>query len=113
MIEKERNNTHFIKKGRKYIPIETYDITGFNEGLWLITNKPNSTGYTNTLYAVKTHDIQNIGRFSDFYVAYHDKICSKLHKNYDNFIKNLKKDNKSFSISDLTDVVIKTLSEIE
>ena len=109
----ERNNTHYIKKGRKYIPVETYNIDGFGEGLYLITKKPHSTGYTNILYAVKTHDIQNVGKFSDFYVAHHDKICTELYKNYKKFMENLKKDDKSFSISDLTDVVIKTLSEIK
>ena len=109
----ERNNTYYIKKGRKYIPKESYDISGFSEGLWLITNKPHSTGYTNTLYAVKTHDIQNIGKFSDFYVAYHDTISTELQKNYTIFMDKLRTENKSFSISDLTDVVIKTLSEIK
>ena len=108
----ERSNTYYKKVGRKYVPIETYNIDGFDEGLWLITKKPYSVGYSNVLYTVKTHDIQNVGKFADFYNAHHDEICKKLGENYNKFMDTLKESKKSFSISDLTDVVIKTLSEI-
>jgi len=107
-----RNNTFYKKVGRKYIPIETYDINGFGEGLWLITKQPSSTGYTNTLYAVKTHDIQNVGKFSDFYNAHKERLTKLVSEEYDNFFKKKKENNETFSISDLSNCIISALSKI-
>jgi len=107
----ERNNTIYIKKGRKYIPKETYDLHGFSEGLWLLIKNPSSEEYKNMLYPIKVHDIQNVGKFSDFYKAHYDVITKRLCENYEKFTKN--NNGKSFNISDLTNVVIKTLSEIK
>lgn len=108
----ERSQKYYVKKGRRYVEKQSYDLMGFGEGLWLITKKPYSTQTQNILYAVKTHDIQNVGRFSDFYNAHRCEINEKLRKNYDAFMEKLGTENKGFSVSDLTDVVIKTLSEI-
>jgi hypothetical protein len=105
----ERSNTFYKKVGRKYIPIQTYDIEGFGEGLWLITNKPSSKETTNILYAVKTHDIQNVGKFSDFYNAHKDKLQNLIKVEYDKFFST----NKSFSISDLTNCIISALSKVK
>lgn len=104
--------TYYIKKGRKYERIDRLNIDGFGEGLWLITHHPYSKQTQNMLYAVKTHSIQDVGKFADFYKAHNTEIKEKLSKNYDVFINKIREENKSFSIQDLTDVVIKTLSEI-
>jgi len=109
----DRNNTYYIKKGRKYIPKENYDINGFSEGLWLITKQPNSTGYNNVLYAVKTHDIQNVGKFADFYKAHKEELQNLVSKEYENFFNKKREENEAFSISDLTDCIISALSKIE
>lgn len=108
----DRNETYYIKKGKRYERIDRFNMDGFGEGLWLITHHPHSKQTQNMLYAVKTHSIQDVGKFSDFYKAHNTEIREKLSKNYEFFVENLKKDNKSFSIQDLTNVVIKTLSEI-
>lgn len=109
----ERNNTYYIKKGRKYIPRESYDINGFSEGLWLITKQPYSTSYTNILYAVKTHNIQNVGKFADFYQAHKEKLQKMVSEEYENFFKKKREANEAFSISELTNCIISALSKIE
>jgi len=106
----ERNKIFYKKVGRKYIPIETYDMEGFGEGLWLITNKPHSKETKNILYTVKTHDIQNVGKFADFYKAYKNDLQDLMKKEYDKFFST---PGKSFSISDLTDCIISALSKIK
>jgi hypothetical protein len=108
-----KNNTHYIKKGRKYIPIETYDINGVSEGLWLVIKQPGIVSYSNILYAVKTHSIQDVGKFADFYKAHKDKLQKLVNEEYENFCKIKKENNEGFSISELTDCIIAGLSKIE
>jgi hypothetical protein len=105
-----RNNTFYKKEGRKYIPIETYDIDGFGEGLYLITKSPSSKEIKNVLYAVKTHDLQNVGKFSDFYKANREKLMEMVKLEYERFFS---EGNKSFSIADLADCIIAGMSKIE
>jgi hypothetical protein len=97
----------YRKIGRKYV--ETIDCTNLGEGLWLITNKPFSKETNNILYAVKTHDIQNVGKFADFYNAHKDKLQDLIKVEYDKFFST----NKSFSISDLTNCIISALSKVK
>jgi len=105
--------TYYKKKGRKYIPVESYDINGFSEGLWLITKQPYSESYTNVLYAVKTHDIENVGKFADFYKAHKEELQNLVSKEYENFFNKKREKGQSFSISDLTDCIIAALSKVK
>lgn len=106
------SETYYIKRGKKYVPFNRLDITGVSEGLWLVTKEPGSTGYTNVLYAVKTHDLQNVGKFADFYKAHKKEIQKLVSEEYENFFKRKREGDKSFSISELTDCIIAGLSKI-
>ena len=108
-----RSDTYYIKKGRKYIPTERYTIDGVQEGLWLVCKKPHSTEHREMLHAVKVHDINNVGRFCDFYKAHHEQIKSFISKNYEKFHEEKKASGGYFSMSDLADIIIKSLSEID
>lgn len=108
-----KTETYYIKKGRKYIPIERYNVDGLSEGLWLLTKTPNSESRTNLLYAIKTHDLQNVGRFADFYNAHKEKLQKLVAQEYESFISKKMEEKQGFSISELTDCIISALSKIE
>lgn len=105
----ERSKTYYKKVGRKYIPIDRYNLDGISEGLWLVTKDEYSEAHSNVLYAVKTHDLQNVGRFADFYKAHKREIQKMVEEEYEKFCT----PNKLFSISDLTDCIIAGLSKIK
>ena len=112
-MERNRNETYYIKKGRKYIPIQRYDVDGLGEGLWLITKGPNYESRQNLLYAVRTHQIQEVGKFCDFYKAHKDKLDEIIIKEYDNFFEQKKEKSEYFSRSEIVDCIISALSKIE
>ena len=105
--------TYYIKKGRRYIPFHRLDINGVGEGLWLVVKNKNSKSFTNLLYTVKTHDLQNVGKFADFYKAHKEEIQKMVSQEYENFFKKKREANEGFSISELTDCIIAGLSKIE
>ena len=105
-------NTYYIKKGRKYIPFDRIDINGVGEGLWLVTKQPYSTNYTNVLYAVKTHNIQDVSKFADFYKAHKEELQKLVAEEYENFFKQKREQDQGFSISELTDCLISAMSKI-
>lgn len=107
-----QTETYYIKKGRKYIPFDRVNIDGVGEGLWLVTKQPYSKEHNNVLYAVKTHDIQNVAKFADFYKAHKDKLQKLVAEEYENFFKKKDEENKTFSISELTDCIIAAMSKI-
>lgn len=109
----ERSKTYYEKIGRKYIPIDRFNMEGFGEGLWLITRDKYSIGTRNVLYAVKTHNLQDVGKFADFYKAHKDKLQDLVAKEYEAFIKEKTDKKEGFSISDLTDCMIAALSKID
>jgi hypothetical protein len=106
----ERSETYYKKVGRRYIPIDKYNLDGISEGLWLVTKDKYSEAHSNVLYAVKTHDLQNVGRFADFYKAHKREIQEMVKEEYERFFST---PNKIFSISDLTDCIIAGLSKIK
>lgn len=109
-MESER---YYIKKGRKYIPFDRLNIDGVGEGLWLVVKNKNSRSFSNVLYAVKTHDLQNVGKFADFYKAHKEELQKMVGEEYENFFKKKREANEGFSISELTDCIIAGLSKIK
>lgn len=56
------DNTYYIKKGRKYIPVGGHSLPFDNiaDGIWVVQSKPDSRSYTSILYRMH-HD------FNKFY----------------------------------------------
>ena len=106
-------NTYYIKKGRRYIPFERINIDGVGEGLWLVIKNKNSKSYTNLLYAVKTHNLQDVSKFADFYKTHKEELQKLVAEEYENFFNKKKEANEGFSISELTDCIIAGLSKIK
>ena len=113
MSIENNNNTYYKKVGRKYVPVQHYDVEGLQEGLWLIYKNKYSKGVSNMLYPILTHELQNVGRFCDFYKTHKEKIQKMVTKEYENFFQKKKEANEAFSISDLTDCIIAGLSKIK
>ena len=113
MSIENNNNTYYKKIGRKYIPVQYYDVEGLQEGLWLIYKNKYSKGMSNMLYPILTHELQNVGRFCDFYKTHKEKIQEMVTKEYENFFQKKREANEAFSISDLTDCIIAGLSKIK
>ena len=113
MSIENNNNTYYKKVGRKYVPVQYYDVEGLQEGLWLIYKNKYSRGMSNMLYPILTHELQNVGRFCDFYKAHKEKIQEMVTKEYENFFQKKREANEAFSISDLTDCIIAGLSKIK
>ena len=112
MSIENNNNTYYKKVGRKYVPMQYYDVEGLQEGLWLIYKNKYSKGMSNMLYPILTHELQNVGRFCDFYKTHKEKIQEMVTKEYENFFQKKREANEAFSISDLTDCIIAGLSKI-
>lgn len=104
-----KTETFYRKEGRKYVPIHTCDINGVSEGLWLVIKNKYGEEHLNTLYCVKTHNIENVGKFADFYKAHKEEIENMVKEQYDLFFS---EEGKSFSINDLTKCIIAGLSKI-
>ena len=58
------DNTYYIKKGRKYIPVGGHSLPFDNiaDGIWVVQSKPGSRSYTSILYRMnhdfdKFHDL--------------------------------------------------------
>ena len=113
MSIENNNNTYYKKVGRKYVPVQYYDVEGLQEGLWLIYKNKYSKGMSNMLYPILTHELQNVGRFCDFYKTHKEKIQEMVTKEYENFFQKKREVNEAFSISDLTDCIIAGLSKID
>ena len=113
MSIENNNNTYYRKIGRKYVPVQYYDVEGLQEGLWLIYKNKYSKGMSNMLYPILTHELQNVGRFCDFYKTHKEKIQEMVTKEYENFFQKKREANEAFSISDLTDCIIAGLSKIK
>ena len=113
MSIENNNNTYYKKVGRKYVPVQYYDVEGLQEGLWLIYKNKYSKGMSNMLYPILTHELQNVGRFCDFYTTHKEKIQEMVTKEYENFFQKKREANEAFSISDLTDCIIAGLSKIK
>ena len=113
MSIENNNNTYYKKVGRKYVPMQYYDVEGLQEGLWLIYKNKYSKGMSNMLYPILTHELQNVGRFCDFYKTHKEKIQEMVTKEYENFFQKKREANEAFSISDLTDCIIAGLSKIK
>lgn len=107
------NNTYYKKVGRKYIPVNYYEPEGLSEGLWLITKNKYSKQYNSMLFPILVHELQNVGKFCDFYKTHKEKIQKMVTKEYENFFQKKKEANETFSISDLTDCIIAGLSKIK
>lgn len=106
-------NTYYIKKGRKYVPFNTINVDGIGEGLWLVTKDKHSKSFTNLLYTVKTHNLQDVAKFADFYKTHKEKLQKLVTEEYENFFNKKKEANEGFSISELTDCIIAGLSKIK
>lgn len=113
MSIENNNNTYYKKIGRKYVPVQYYDVEGLQEGLWLIYKNKYSKGMSNMLYPILTHELQNVGKFCDFYKAYKEEIQKVVMKEYEDFFKKKQEENQAFSISELTDCIIAGLSKIK
>lgn len=113
MSIENNNNTYYKKIGRKYIPVNYYEPEGLSEGLWLIVKNKYSKEYRNMLFPVLTHELQNVGKFCDFYKAYKEEMQKVVMKEYEDFFKKKREEDQPFSISELTDCIIAGLSKIK
>lgn len=102
-----KQHTYYKKVGRKYVPVQYFEPEGYPEGLWLFYSKPGVHSVTQMLYYTKVHDIQNLGKFCDLKVNFEDELQNKIGKEIDTWIK----DKKQYSIADLTNIVLKVLSD--
>lgn len=102
----------YKKQGRRYIKVDRFEDTGLPEGLYLFY-KPNYKGehsaMMNMLHYAKVHQIENVGKFCDFWVKHEEVLNKEISKNINEWIK----ENKSYSINDLIILVCKTLSNIK
>lgn len=101
---KTRETTTLYKKvGKRYVKHDDYlDDVGLPEGLYLFYK--NGKAMMSMLHYAKVHDIKNVGRFCDLYVAHYDKINDAVEKA-------VRKG--EFSVSDLTKQIISELSNID
>lgn len=81
----ERKTTTLYKKvGKRYIKHDDFlDDIGLPEGLYLFyktKNHDNVNAMMSMLHYAKVHDIQNVGKFCDLYVAHHEKIADAIRK---------------------------------
>ena len=99
-------HTYYKKVGRKYVPVQYFEPEGYPEGLWLFYHKPGAKTVTNALYYTKVHDIQNLGTFCDLQVNFGEELQNKISVAIDEWIK----EKGSYSIADLTTIVLTVLS---
>lgn len=100
---------YYEKIGRKYVPIKKFDLNGFAPGLYLIIENKDYRETLNMLHCVKVHDIQNVGKFADFYANYKEQLGKLIIEEYQRFFK----ENKEFSINDLKDLIISAMSKLK
>ena len=103
--------TLYKKVGRKYVKHDDYlEEKGLPEGLYLFY-KPNYKGehsaMMNMLSYAKVHSITDVGKFSDLWVAYEEKLTDAIGKAIDNHIK----EHNGYRLNDLSIIVCKALSE--
>jgi hypothetical protein len=67
--------TYYKKVGRKYLPIQTHEIEGWGEGLYLITQTPNNK---ETLSCLHVHNLQHAAKFSDLYKANKEEVTKAV-----------------------------------
>ena len=106
----ERETTTLYKKvGKRYIKHNDYlNDVGLPEGLYLFYKTRNcvkTNAMMSMLHYAKVHDIQNVGRFCDLYVAHHEIIADAIRKAATKDVQ--------FTINDLTIKIISELSNIE
>lgn len=104
--------TLYKKVGRRYIKHDDYfDERGLPIGLYLFYKenyKGEHSAMMNMIHYAKVHDIKNIGKFSDIYSNFGEKIQTEIHKSISDF-----RDKKDApTISDLANIVCKVLSEL-
>lgn len=104
-----KQHTYYKKVGRKYIPIEHYEMEGVPEGLYLFYKKQYSHGMMNMLSYAKLHDIKNINKWSDLEINFGDELREKLNQEIESWIQK----EKRYSLQDLTNIVFKVISEFE
>lgn len=103
----------YKKVGRRYKEYNSYlDEKGLPEGLYMFYKHSSGEGMKNMLYYTKLHDFKEMGKFCDFYKAYQEQIQNQLRTKLDEFY-NSDYGKKGYTSSDLTDVILKTLSEIK
>ena len=102
----------YKKQGRRYIKVDRFEDTGLPEGLYLFY-KPDYKGehsaMMNMLHYAKVHQIENVGKFCDFWVKHEEVLTKEISKSIDEWIK----EKKSYSINDLSILVCKALSNIK
>lgn len=81
----ERKTTTLYKKvGKRYVKHDDYlDEIGLPEGLYLFYKTRNcctTNAMMSMLHYAKVHDIQNVGKFCDLYVAHHEIIADAIRK---------------------------------
>lgn len=101
--------TYYKKVGRKYIPIEHYELEGVPEGLYLVYKGDYFEGRLNALHVTRVHEIKNIGKWADIYNKYNTKLTNTICERIDKWIK----EKGQYSIQDLSNTVITVLSEFE
>jgi hypothetical protein len=104
----------YKKVGRRYVEHNAYsdNLNGLPEGLYLLYKenyKKEHSAMMNMLHYVKVHSITDVGKFSDLWVAYEDKLNVAIRQGIDNWVK----EKGNYSTNDLSVIVCKALSEIK
>jgi len=98
---------YYIKKGRKYIPFDKYQIDGVGEGLWLIWKEQHSKVMKNASYYAQVHEIKNLGRWADLCANFESELASKATKE----IERLAQEKGQWSVRDIVDALLKTVAD--
>ena len=101
--------TLYKKVGKRYVKFDDFrEDRGLPCGLYLFY-KPNSRGehqaMMNMIHYAKVHEIQNVAKFCDLYVAHSDKIADAL--------RDCLMNEKQLSTYDLVNEILSKLSKIE
>ena len=102
----------YKKVGKRYVVYNNYfDETGLPEGLYLLYKYNHNGGHSammNMLHYAKVHDIKNVGKFCDMWVAYEEVLNKAIREGIDNWVK----EKGNYSTNELSIIVCKALSEI-
>lgn len=96
----------YKKVGKRYVKHDDYrDEKGLPCGLYLFykpNHKGEHTAMMNMVHYAKVHEIQNVAKFCDLYVAHADKIADALSEAL----------KEPLSIEDLVKTILAKLSEV-
>ena len=105
------NKTLYKKEGRRYVPVNYYDVTGYPPGLYLLYKpdyKGEHTAMMNMIHYAKVYDIKNVGKFCDL-VSSSEVLSQKLHEGVKEWVET----HGSYSWQDIVNILLKLIADGE